>query len=244
MNGLEETRRASFLRRRRPYLWGGLVVALVVGAAALGRASVPHTFNTGDTLTANDLNTTFAGLDSRLTTLEAKDPFAGTAPAVVGLGSTAFSCGPAPATLNLSAAPVASGSLAYSDAFGHLLFTNAGSFTINMSFGATSAECAAGTTVICASPVTFFLKSPVDQSITIHAYVDNAGALYVNGTQTATGAGVLALSYTAMANMPFSISVMSCSNDGPSMALAIYDQFITKYGLQVDYDATFHRNGK
>jgi hypothetical protein len=242
MKGLEDVRGRSFLHRRRPYLWGALVIALVVGAAALGRASVPHTFKTGDTLSADDLNGVFTALDQRLTTLEAKEPFAGTYPGVHGLGSSLLFCGAAPTTLNLSAAPTASGALDYSDAFGKIIFTNAGSFSTTLSFGSTAPECASST--MCAAPLTFFLKSPVDQSINVHAYVDNAGAIYVNGMQRVTGAGVLTLSYTATANMPFSLSFMSCSTDGPSMALVIYDTFISTYGLQVDYDATFHRNGK
>jgi microcystin-dependent protein len=57
--------------RRRAYLVGGATLVAVVGAGALVAASVPHTFATGDTLTANDLNGNFSGLDQRLAALEA-----------------------------------------------------------------------------------------------------------------------------------------------------------------------------
>jgi microcystin-dependent protein len=42
-----------------------------VGAGALVAASVPHTFATGDTLTAADLNGNFTAVDQRLAALEA-----------------------------------------------------------------------------------------------------------------------------------------------------------------------------
>jgi len=232
----------SKLPFKRVYLWRALVIAAIVGAGALGRASVPHTFNAGDTLAAADLNANFAALDQRISTLESKEPFAGTFPAVRGLGISSWFCGSAPTTLNLSPAATAQGSLAFSDAFGDVMFTSGGSFSVNLSLGSTVPECP--TNSVCAGPVTFFLKSPVDQTITIHGYVDNAGAVYVNGTQRATAAGAITLSYNATANTPFSVSFVGCSNDGPSIALVVYDTFITTYNLLVDYDATFHRNGK
>lgn len=57
--------------RRRAYLIGGATLVAVVGAGALVAASVPHTFATGDTLTAADLNGNFSGVDQRLAALEA-----------------------------------------------------------------------------------------------------------------------------------------------------------------------------
>ncbi len=45
---------------------------------------------------------------------------------------------------------------------------------------------------------------------------------------------------------PFVLSFLACSTNGPSIGFEIFDQFITNpaYGLTVDYDRTFHRNGK
>src|SRR5689334_1671896 len=110
------------LRIRKSYLWASLVAVLVLGAAALGRASVPHAFATGDTLNAADLNGNFTALDTRLTTLEAKEPFAGTYPAVKGGGLPAWFCGTAPATIVVSPTVPATGA-AYSNAFGEIIYT-------------------------------------------------------------------------------------------------------------------------
>ena len=44
---------------------------LVLGGGAVAYASVPHTWNDGDTLTAADLNTNFADLDTRVMALGA-----------------------------------------------------------------------------------------------------------------------------------------------------------------------------
>jgi hypothetical protein len=230
------------MRLRRSYLWGALVVGLVLGAGAIGRASVPHTFNAGDTLAAADLNANFTGLDQRITALEAKEPFAGTFPAVRGAGYEPVFCGTAPATINVSSA-VPTTSYGQSNAFGDIVFTSGGAVSLIESWDESASACTGMT--VCAAPLTYYLKSPVDQTITVHAYLDNTGAVYVNGTQQAmTTTGNITLSYNATANTAFSLSFMSCSNDGPSLAFTVNDAFITKYSLQVDYDTTFHRNGK
>jgi hypothetical protein len=56
---------------KRVHLWAGVAVVVVVGAGALVYGSVPHTFATGDTLQAADLNSNFTALDQRTTALEA-----------------------------------------------------------------------------------------------------------------------------------------------------------------------------
>jgi hypothetical protein len=50
----------------------GIAIAALIltGAGALVYASVPHTFNTGDTLQAADLNGNFSALDTRVSALE------------------------------------------------------------------------------------------------------------------------------------------------------------------------------
>jgi hypothetical protein len=229
-------------RRYRTHRWALLALVLVVGAAALVRAAVPHTFVTGDTLTAADLNGNFVALDQRLATLEAKEPFAGTYPAVRGFGNSPWFCGVAPPTLNLSPASPTS-TAPFSEGFGDVVFTSGGAFGLNLSFGEAASACP---TNVCAGPITFFLKSPTDQTITVHSVLDDTGAVYVNGMQRAiaTTAVPITLSYNAVANVPFSLSFMACSNNGPSLGFYITDSFITTYSLIVDYDATFHRNGK
>jgi hypothetical protein len=64
---MEDRKRSGF--RRRTYLGSG-VVLLVVGAAALVHAAVPHAFVTNETLTADSLNSNFAALDARTAALE------------------------------------------------------------------------------------------------------------------------------------------------------------------------------
>jgi len=230
--------------KNRRYVWAALALGAVVGVGALVGAAVPHSFATGDTLAAADLNGNFSALDQRLAALETKaEPFAGTYPAVRGYGAGgAWSCGTAPATINVSAA-VAATSYTGSAAFGDVVFTSGGAVGMDLSLSTVTATCP--TMNYCAAPLTFFLKSPVDQTLTIHAYVDDDGAAYVNGSMLTAGvAGNVIAAFNVTANTPFSVSFMSCSNNGPSMGFTINDAFITKYNLQVDYDATFHRNGK
>jgi hypothetical protein len=233
---------------KRSYLWAALALGGVVGAGALVGAAVPHAFNTGDTLAAADLNGNFAALDQRIAALEAREPFAGTYPAVRGLSAPAagapgggWFCGSAPTTINVSSA-IATTGFTLSDAYGDIIFTNGGAFGVDLSLGTAASSCP---TNVCASPITYYLKSPTDQTITVHAFVDDVGAVYVNGAQRAVTTGAtLTLSYNAVANIPFSLSFMACSNNGPTLGLTVNDPFITTYNLSVDYDATFHRLGK
>lgn len=53
-------------RRARRFATFGAVGALALSAAAIAYAGVPHTWNDGETLTAADLNSNFAALDSRV----------------------------------------------------------------------------------------------------------------------------------------------------------------------------------
>jgi hypothetical protein len=55
---------------KRMHLGVGIAVVVLLGAGALVYASVPHAFNTGDTLQAADLNGNFSALDQRITALE------------------------------------------------------------------------------------------------------------------------------------------------------------------------------
>jgi hypothetical protein len=69
MGRLREHVRTSQLKR---WLRIGVPAAVIAGAGAVAYASVPHSFNDGDTLQAADLNENFAALDERLTAQEAK----------------------------------------------------------------------------------------------------------------------------------------------------------------------------
>jgi microcystin-dependent protein len=60
--------------RRPALLWAAVVLVAFVGGGALVYASVPHTFATGETLSADNLNGNFTALDQRLATLEALLP--------------------------------------------------------------------------------------------------------------------------------------------------------------------------
>lgn len=209
----------------------------VVATVAVAIAAVPHTFNTGDTLTAADLNANFAALDQKLAALEAKEPFAGTYPVVLGLGNGDGFCGPAPATLNIQST-VSSLALT-SNAFGRLLFTNAGAIALSLTTP-TEPSCAN----MCVGPITFFLKSPTAQVITLHNYLDNAGAIYVDGAAVATGLGSDNTTNVSIPAGKFALSLLPCSTDGASVRFSILDTFLTNpaYGLTVDYDRTLHRN--
>jgi hypothetical protein len=123
------------------------------------------------------------------------------------------------------------------------VFTNAGSISINASMSGPGA--CPNAMLLCAQPLTFFLKSPKAQTITLHLYLDNAGAVYVDGMPFATGVTSIKAVDVNVPQGPFALSLLSCSTDGPSNGFTSYDQFLTNatYGLTVDYDRTFHRNG-
>src|SRR6185295_14198917 len=58
-------------RSKRKWYLSAISIA-IVASVAVAIGAVPHTFNTGDTLTAADLNASLAALDQRLTALEAR----------------------------------------------------------------------------------------------------------------------------------------------------------------------------
>jgi hypothetical protein len=218
-----------------------LGVAAAMGTAALVSASVPRTFKTGDTLTAADLNDNFTALDGRLSKVEVQEPFGGTYPAVLGLGIGPHFCGTPPPTLNLSSAAPPSNFIA-SSAFGNVVFTNGGVFSLDLS--PVAVTCPTGN--LCAAPVTFFLRSPRVQTIIVTNYVDDAGAVYVDGNLVASNLGA---NNRTSVNVPagdFALSFLACSTNGASLWMNVQDPFLTSadYGLTVDYDRVFHRNGR
>jgi hypothetical protein len=58
-------------RTKRALLRVVLPAVLLLGAGGIAYASLPHTFASGEVLTAASLNTNFQSLDARVTTLEA-----------------------------------------------------------------------------------------------------------------------------------------------------------------------------
>jgi hypothetical protein len=58
-------------RTKRTLLRVVLPAVLLLGAGGIAYASLPHTFASGEVLTAANLNTNFQSLDARVTTLEA-----------------------------------------------------------------------------------------------------------------------------------------------------------------------------
>jgi hypothetical protein len=239
----------------------GVPLAVIAGAYALARAAVPHTFADGDVLRATDLNTSFAALDQRIAVLETKEPFSGTFPAVLGLGTGkddnqtydrggTWFCGPAPDTLNVSSAPLKpDAALTFSHAFGSVLFTNGGAISLNQDFP--NNPCGAGQDV-CAAPLTFFLTSPRAQNIVVTNAVDDAGAIYVDGKRIVQlGSFPNMMTAVPIPAGSFALSFLACSKGGAewpqaTLALAIYDRFLVDaaFDLSIDFDRTFHRNGK
>ena len=236
---------------KRKYWYVALVAAALFGAgAAVSAANALHTWNTGDTLNAADLNGNFSALDQRIAALEA-NPLVGTYPAVLGLGNGEWFCGTPPGSLNLSAMPPVAGTFSKSDSFGKVIFTNGGAVAADLSSPATAC-----TNNVCSGPVTFFLKapaSPATQSFTVHTFLDNGGAIYLNGVPVAgvapgspaspLGGNPNTTTISVQGGAAFAVSFVACSTDGPSIAFNIIDQFITANGFTVDYDRTFHRGG-
>lgn len=231
--------------------WYMSAIAIAITATmTMAIAEVPHAFSTGDTLTADDLNGNFAALDQKLTSLEARDPFAGTFPAVIGYGLGPWFCiGAAPTSLNVTTT-IPGGNTATSHAFGDIIFTNGGIFAINRDIDVVPPElCNASPNPptpnrLCSTPITFFLESPKAQTIMLTPHLDNAGAIYINGAITAsTPTGPNNVSIPAGR---FALTFLSCSTDGGTLSTGVFDAFLANqaYGLTVDYDRTFHRNGR
>ena len=81
-------------RRKRAYIGAGLALAVVVTTGAVVLASVPHTFSTGETLTAANLNSNFSAIDQRIAALESLLP-SGTVVAYGGPSSSSADAGAA-----------------------------------------------------------------------------------------------------------------------------------------------------
>jgi hypothetical protein len=205
-----------------PDLW----IQVEVDGESLGRTklgAVPYAVEAGHATTAD-----------RATVA---DSVAGGHPAVLGAGWGSPYCSTAPGSLELSVSGTAMASASH--AYGPILQTRSGAFTI----GLDGMGCSTGPNV-CGAPVTFFLVSPMAQTLSLQVYTDNAGAVYLNGLPSVTvpnGGGTVSV---AVPQGSFALSFLACSNDGPSLALDVFNQFITEHNLTIDEDRTYHRNGQ
>lgn len=182
----------------------------------------------------------------------------GTYPAVIGSGeayetSTAgFSCGaPSQIDFDIPIGTAASEGIA-NGAFGHVTFTKGGAFNLSQG-SSTQPNTPLGGTEGCANlcygPVTFFLNNPgAAQSILLQGWMDDGPSpIYVNGAVAVPNATSNMLGSGQQVSIPagpFSLSFEACSSNGDSLAFFVTTQWITQYGLTVNYDQTFHRNGK
>jgi hypothetical protein len=149
-------------------------------------------------------------------------------------------CGTAPTTLSVGKTD------GYSAAFGVLLTTNQGQISENVHAGLASDVCATGNNP-CYGPLTYFLKNPgLARTITVsETILDDAGTIYVEGVQKATTAtSAVANPTVAIPTGSFALSFIACSTNGDSLIFHIDSPFITANSLQVDYDRTYHHNGK
>jgi hypothetical protein len=214
---------------------------LTVGDVSLGRTklgAVPYA------LEADTASHAAGSLADQLTAAVGKEPFAGTFPAVLGLASGGITgvCGAPPALLDLSATPMfLDAGSTFSNAFGSVIFTNAGRLAVRMTnFFVTPDPCTNG--LSCAPPVTFFLKSPSRQLLSLQAYLDDTGAIYLNGAPVAMNLALTQTTNVMVDAGAFALTLMACSNNGPSFGVNVFNSFIADYGLTVDYDRVFHRN--
>jgi len=163
---------------------------------------------------------------------------AGLAPAVYGhafpFGLGHLTCG-APSGIDLGATLSQNSAL-----YGELIYTSQGRFNLSQSGGLGVTVCSN----VCAGPLTFFLNSPSAQTIVLQGYFDSGPSrIYVNGTGAATVSGIFNQGVNVPAG-PFALSLVACSDDGLSIGFYLTNQWITTYGLSIDIDRTFHRNGQ
>jgi hypothetical protein len=229
----------------------GLPLVLVACVAAIALA-VPHEFVPRATLEAAQLNRNFADLEARLAKLEA---VAKTYPVVRGLGRSSaggevFCAAGAPDALSTDARVPPYPGTAHSDAFGSILLTDAGAFSVGVGHSYQPA-CPATDPIICAAPATYFLIAAEDRAISLNGWMDDVGAAYLDGKRLGepptTVRGATSITFNVTKGQKFALSLLSCSNNGPSLAMAMYDRFLdpaSGNGLSVDYERAFHLKAK
>ncbi len=241
----------------------GLTGATGSAGSFSGTTSSPVTFSGGVTVTGG-LTTdtlTVGGMDLFSAAMQ------GTYPAVLGYSNASMLhtyCGPAPTSLDLTAPAGAAGSAPSiaSSAYGEVLFTSDGALNITNIDHALSVTVPNGVggfptcpnQAYCYGPLNYYLipTAPIS-SITVSGTLDDGPSyFYLNGTQLtnySVGSSFSGGSFTNAkinlttpigAGVSFVLSVVACSNNGPSIGFAL-SQFIDENNLAIDYDRTFHR---
>ena len=151
----------------------------------------------------------------------------GTYPAVVSLSrSMGFSCG-LPDALYLQ--------LGGGDRFGPVVYSDRG--IISLGGGLVMTTC----NNVCYGPVTYFLDSPMPQTVKVDAYFDDKdGGVYLNGSLVKKADLRQVVSVDVPAGK-IALSFVACSNNGPSVQFYVVNPFITEHSLTPDYERTFNR---
>lgn len=237
---------SNFKHRGSRRIWQyGLPIGLIAASAMTARAFDTSWIAPNQPISAASLKGNLDEISARLAALESSGlQYPGVDSAQFGGGMW---CAPAPTSFN-----VASDVGASSAAFGRIMTTSEGAFWQNFTMTSLPTNC--GSTLApnyCYGPITFFLRNPnASKTIMLNGVFDNGpGFVYVDGNTGANRFLSPALANFASVNVTvptgsFALSVIGCSNDGPSIALAITNKFITANGLSIDYVRTFHRAGK
>jgi hypothetical protein len=221
-------------------------VAVVAVAGMTAHALDTSWIATNQPVSSSKLKGNFDEIETRLAALEASTLGY---PAVMGATSSGDTfCGPAPTSFTVGTitnAPTA--------AYGQIFTTSEGAFSQNLTQPYATTCIVSNTTNYCRGPITFFLNNPnAAKTITISTYMDNGPSyVYVDGNQGANAFLSTPIAGNAAVNTnvsiptgSFALSFIVCSTDGPSLAITIGTKWITANSLTVDYDRTYHRNGK
>lgn len=221
----------------------GLPIGVIAASAMTARAFDTNWIAANQPISAASLKGDLDEISTRLAALETSTlGYPAVDSAAVGGGEW---CGPAPTSFS-----VATNASALSAAFGRIMTTSEGAFAQGFTVPSLPINCGSAPNY-CYGPITFFLINPdAAKTITLNGYFDNGPSyIYVDGNTGANKFLSPALGLNTSTNVtiptgPFALSVIECSNNGPSMELQIANKFITANGLSIDYDRTFHRAGK
>jgi len=235
---------SSFEHRGLRRLWRyALPIGVIAASAMTARAFDTSWVAPNQPISAASLKDDLDEISTRLAALESSTlgyPAVDSALSGVGLW-----CGPAPTSFS-----VATNASAFSAAFGRIMTTSEGAFAQAFAEPSLPTNCGSAPNY-CYGPITFFLINPnAARTITLNGFFDDGPSyIYVDGNTGANKFLSPALFNTTSTNVtiptgPFALSMIACSNNGPTVGLYIPNQFITANGLSIEYDRTFHRAGK